>query len=226
MIRLSSRLAAVARQIPPGAAVIDVGTDHAMVPVWLIQSGRAVRVLATDIRPGPLESAASLIRRTGTGDRIRLMRTDGLTGIGPGDGDTVVLAGMGGETMISILAAAPWTKDGALLILEPQSKRAELRRWLNDNGYRILSECLAEDAGRIYPVLRVRGGTAPAYSAAELYLGQLAQIETDPLFEKYLDVLRAQTAKAAPYDPEAAELMAGFDAIKRRLDHADGTRDI
>ena len=223
MIHLSPRLAAVAGQVPKGAAVIDVGTDHAMVPVWLVQSGRAARVLASDIRPGPLRSAAALLEKTGTGDRVRLMQTDGLTGIGPEDGDTVILAGMGGETMISILAAAPWTKTGALLILEPQSKRAELRRWLTGSGYRILSERLAEDAGRIYPILTAAGGTSPAYSEAELHLGRLAQIGGDPLFLKYLEDTRARTARAAPYVGGAAALLADYDEIKRRLCYADCT---
>lgn len=226
MIHLSSRLRAVAEQVPAGASVIDVGTDHAMVPVWLVQSGRAPRVLATDIRSGPLQSAAALVEKTGTGGHIRLMQTDGLAGIGPQDGDTVVLAGMGGESMISILSAAAWTKSGTLLILEPQSKKAELRRWLAENGYRVEAEHLAEDAGRIYPILQVRGGGSPAYSAAELHLGRLDQIMDEPLFAKYLDAMRARAAKAAPFDPAAAALLEEYDAIKRRLDHADSTRDI
>ena len=100
MIQLSKRLAAVAALVRPGAAVIDVGTDHAMVPVWLVQTGRASRVLATDIRSGPLQSAAALVSRTGTGEKIRLLQTDGLAGVGPADGDTIILAGM---------AARPWS---------------------------------------------------------------------------------------------------------------------
>lgn len=226
MIHLSSRLTAVAEQVPQGAFVIDVGTDHAMVPVWLVQSGRAARVLATDIRPGPLQSAAALVEKTGTGAHIRLMRTDGLAGIGPQDGDTVILAGMGGETMLSILRAAPWTKNGTLLILEPQSKKATLRRWLVENDYRIDAERLVEDAGRVYPILRVRGGVSPGYSEAELHLGLLDQIGADPLFGRYLDALRAQAAKAAPFDPAAKALLGEYDAIKRRHCHADGAGDI
>ena len=216
----------MAALVPSGAAVIDVGTDHAMVPVWLIQSGRASRVLATDIRSRPLQSAAALVEKTGTEGRIRLMQTDGLAGIGPEDGDTVIIAGMGGETMTAILSAAPWTKNGTLLILEPQSKKAELRRWLTQNGYCVETERLAEDAGRVYPILTARGGDSPAYSQAELHLGRLAQIGRDPLFARYLDTMRAQAAKAAPYDPAAAALLEEYDAIKRRPDYADGTGDI
>ena len=217
---------AVAEQVPAGARVADVGTDHAMVPVWLVQSGRADSVLATDIRSGPLKSAAALVERTGTGGHIRLMQTDGLTGIGPADADTVIIAGMGGETMLAILSAAPWTKRDTLLILQPQSKRAALRRWLIDNGYFIEAERLAEDAGRLYPILSAAGGSAPAYTEAELHLGLLEQVEGDPLFARYLDAARASAAKAAPYDGEAAALLGEYEDIKRRLDHADGRGDI
>lgn len=220
MIHLSPRLAAVAALVPPGASVIDVGTDHAMLPVWLVQAGRAARVLATDIRPGPLQSAAALVKRTGTGEHIRLLQADGLHGAGPADGDTVVIAGMGGQTMIHILSQAPWTRDGALLILGPQSKAADLRRFLVEDGYHVLSERLAEDAGRVYPILCAAGGIAPAYTAAELHLGLLSQIGDDPLFGRYLDTLTAQCAKAAPYDPAAAELLEEYEAI-RRLRHGD-----
>ena len=208
--------------VPEGARAIDVGTDHAMIPVWLVQTGRCSHVLATDIRSGPLENAAALIKRTGTGGAIRLMQTDGLTGVGPDDGDTVILAGMGGETMIHILAAALWTREGErLLILEPQSKRSDLRRWLISHGYTIPSEQLAEDTGRIYPILTVRGGPSPVYSEAELHFGRLEQIAGDPLFGRWLDALRAQTAKAAPYDDAAAALVKEYDDIKRRLAHDD-----
>ena len=220
MVHLSPRLAAVAAQVPPGAAVIDVGTDHALLPVWLVQSDRVSRALATDVRPGPLQSAAALVEKTGTGEHIRLLLTDGLDGVGQADGDTVVLAGMGGQTMIRILSRAPWTRVGTLLILEPQSKKADLRRYLIENGYRILSERLAEDAGRIYPILCAEGGDSPAYRLAELHMGLLSQIGEDPLFGKYLDTLTAQCAKAAPYDPEAAALLGEYEAI-RRLRHGD-----
>ena len=206
-----------------GARPIDVGTDHAMIPVWLVQTGRCSHVLATDIRPGPLENARALLERTGTGGRIRLMQTDGLHGISSADGDTVILAGMGGESMISILAAAPWTREeGTLLILEPQSKKADLRRWLSENGYAIASEQLVEDAGRIYPILTARGSESRAYTEAELHLGLLEQVEGDPLFGAYLDVMTTQAAKAAPYDEAAAALLKEYNEIKRRLGHDDG----
>lgn len=225
-VHLSARLSALAQLVPQDSRIIDVGTDHGLLPVWLVQTGKICCALATDIRSGPLENAAELVERTGTADRITLKQTDGLQGIAPEQGDTVILAGMGGESMISILSAAPWTREGKLLILEPQSKKAELRRWLMESGYAIRSERLVEDAGHIYSILCVRGGNSPVYSEAELHLGLLDQIGEDPLFIKYLDVLRSRAAKAAPYNKAAAGLLKEYNAIKRRFCYAHCPGDI
>lgn len=219
-IRLSPRLQAVADCVPPGARVIDVGTDHGMIPVWLAQNGAASRISASDVRPGPLESAASLLRRTGLSERVELRLTDGLQGWGPEDGDTVILAGMGGETMVSILEAAPWVKEGVLLILEPQTKQADLRRFLQDSGYAVLSECLVRDAGRIYPVLTARAGASAGCSEAELHTGRFEQIAGDPLFGEYLASLIRRAGTAAPHDDKAQQLWNELKEMERRLSDA------
>jgi tRNA (adenine22-N1)-methyltransferase len=215
-IHLSARLSAVASYVPKNACIIDVGTDHAQLPVWLIQSGIAKHAWASDVRSGPLASAERLVAETKTADNIQLRLTDGLQGFGPQDGDTIIIAGMGGETMVSILSAAPWTKENVLLILEPQSKQAVLRAWLVDNGYAIVSEALVQDAGRIYPILQVRGGVAPDYSAAELHMGLYSQISQDGLFRTYLEQLICRTRTSAPYDPISQALLEELEAMKER----------
>jgi tRNA (adenine22-N1)-methyltransferase len=216
-IHLSARLAAVAAYVPAGARLIDVGTDHGQLPVWLVQTGRVPHAWASDVRPGPLESAARLVAETETGNKIHLRRTDGLQGFGPADGDTITIAGMGGETMVSILSAAPWTKKDTLLILEPQSKQAVLRHWLCENGYAVQTEALVQDAGRIYPILQVRGGAVPDYALAELHTGLYSQIAREPLFAPYLEQLIARARSAAPYDAQAQELLVELERMKERL---------
>ena len=207
---------AVAELVPPGARVIDVGTDHAMIPVWLAQTGRAAHIWAADLREGPLRGAQALIDETGTGDLIELRLTDGLCGFTAADGDTVIIAGMGGETMISILSAAEWTRENTLLILEPQSKQAELRRFLTENGYCIRREQLVKDAGKLYPILTVNGGRSPAYTAAELHTGRFGQIMDEPLFCEYLAALKKRAADAAPYDENAAVLLCEYQTMEER----------
>ena len=219
VIRLSSRLQAAAELVTPGARVIDVGTDHAMLPVWLVQTKRAAHVWASDLRSGPLENAARLIRDTQTAPQVELRQTDGLTGFSREDADTVIIAGMGGETMVDILSAAPWLHDGVRLILEPQSKQAILRRWLTENGFRITGERLVFDAGRIYPILTAESGMSPEYTDAEYLTGRWEQIAGDPLFGEYLDTIQKRISSAAPYDREAQALLEELNAMKTRLHH-------
>lgn len=220
-IRLSARLSAVAEYVPQDARVIDVGTDHAMLPVWLIQTGRASHVWAADIHAGPLEGAARLIRETNTGEQIRLRQTDGLSGFSREDGDTVVIAGMGGETMVSILSAAPWLHSGVLLILEPQSKQDVLRRWLISNGFSIITERLVRDAGHLYPILTAASGSEPEYTELEYYTGHRELIGGDPLLGEHLAALRKRAASAAPYDPRAKELLDSLIDLEERQKHDD-----
>ncbi len=217
MIRLSKRLAAIAAHIPQNARVIDVGTDHGHLPVWLIQSGRAAHVCASDIHPGPLCRAAALVEETDTGEYICLRVCDGLDGFTEKDGDCIVLAGMGGETMVHILSQAAWTAKGALLILQPQSKLAELRKWLWEADYTITNEELVEDGGRVYPILLVRGGGAEGCSPAEYLLGKWEQISADPLLPRMLDMQINKIRRAAVYDPQAAALLRELNEWKGRL---------
>lgn len=216
-IHLSLRLHAIANLVPEGTRVIDVGTDHAMIPVWLAQTGRSPQIWASDIRPGPLDSARKLIDQTDTGDRVQTRMTNGLSGFGPEDADTIIIAGMGGETMVNILAAAPWTNNGTLLILEPQSKQTVLRRWLLENGFSISHEQLVKDSNRIYPIFLAKAGKPEPYSEAELLTGRLELISADPLFSEYLSVLIRRTRSAAPYDKQAKILLTDLLHMKERF---------
>lgn len=217
MVRLSKRLTAVAERIPAGAAVIDVGTDHGLIPVYLAQNGLSRHIIASDINEGPLQSAETLVRETGTGECIRLFVRDGLEGFSRADADCAVIAGMGGENMAAILAAAPWTREAVTLVLQPQSKSDVLRAFLIENGYAIESEALVADAGRIYPILTARGGSASAYTLPELHLGKWEQIASHPLLAPYLDTLLRRQEKAAKYDENAAALCKALRQWKERM---------
>lgn len=167
---LSPRLRAAADWVPDGAVVCDVGTDHAYLPAALLREGRIPRAIATDLRTGPLRRAAETVRRLALQERMELRLCSGLDGVGPDEADLITLCGMGGEVIRSILEAAPWTRQGVELILQPQSHQGTLRHWLTAHGYRILRERVAREGQRWYPLLLVTGGEEPLpYSpAAEL----------------------------------------------------------
>ena len=142
--KLPPRLAAIAALVPDGARLADIGTDHALLPIRLLLDGKIQSAIAADIRPGPLSRAkenacAAMVTN------LSCVLCDGLTGISPDSVDTVVIAGMGGETICTILAAAPWLREGRRLILQPQSKAAELADWLWRSGFTIEDVPVEED---------------------------------------------------------------------------------
>ena len=126
--RLDERLAAAAQLVRPGAAVADIGCDHGKLAIFLAVSGRARRVIAADLRPGPLATAAANCRRYGCEERVELRLGDGLSVLSPGEADTLVLAGVSAGTTIDILSAAPWVKTpGMRLVCLPATKAPVLR---------------------------------------------------------------------------------------------------
>lgn len=151
---------------------------------------------------------------------------DGLANISPEETDTVIIAGMGGETIIAILESAIWTKDGAhTLLLQPMTKAAELRRWLSVNGYTFTDERLVWDKNYLYPVLRVNGGICPALTELQTLTGVL--LDGDPLYADYLtqhaekllhiaEGLRRSGREDALHRAEAAEALAQQIEEKRK----------
>ncbi len=156
MIRLSPRLAAVAALAGTGESVIDVGTDHGYLPVYLVQSGAFARVAASDINAGPLWTARCSARERGLEERIEFYLSDGLKSV-PGEFDTVVMAGMGGETVRDILRDLRWSREPRL-ILQPQSKVGELTAFLRSGGYGCGRAVLCRDAGRMYAAFEALPG--------------------------------------------------------------------
>ena len=152
---LSQRLLACCSFVSPGAHIIDIGCDHGYLGIHLLQQGIANSVIAADINEGPLMSARQNAERFGVTDKISFHLSNGFENV-PRTFDTVVCAGMGGDTIISILTAAHWLCDPKYhLILQCQSRRPALRRYLSDHGFRIVRETLAQDGHFIYPVMEV-----------------------------------------------------------------------
>ncbi len=162
MLHLDARLAAAAALVPNGARVADVGCDHGKLAVHLAQSGRAAKVIASDVRPGPLAKAQQLVQKTGCGPLVECRLADGLSCIAPGEVDTVIMAGMSGITVAQILAAAPWTAaPGITVIAVPANKPEVLRAYLAQNGFEITAETAVQVSGYPYGVLAARWTGCP-----------------------------------------------------------------
>lgn len=154
-IPLSPRLRLCCGFVCPGERVADVGADHGYLGIWLLQQGIASRVIASDIGEGPLSAAIANAKKYGCADKMTFCLSDGVQNI-PRDFDTLVCAGMGAETMISILSGGPWLQDPKYrLILQCQTKTHLLRRYLSETGWRIMEESVVRDGRFLYTAMEV-----------------------------------------------------------------------
>jgi len=157
---LPPRLAQLASWVPTGARLVDVGTDHGKLPIALLTQKRIASAIGTDIHAGPLAHAARNAQACGVS--LPLRHAPGLEAIQPEECDTITIAGMGGQTILSILIAAPWTATGAhQLLLQPMTRIYELRQGLYAHGYTIERELPCCEDRRWYLILAVRGGGQP-----------------------------------------------------------------
>ena len=208
---LQPRLQELKALIPEGACLADVGTDHGYIPALLLREGKIKGAIASDIAAAPLAHARKTAELCGVAKQMELRLSDGLAAYAPGEADCYLIAGMGGETILSILEKAPWLKrENALLILQPQTKQELLRSWIATNGYIILKERLVLDRTMLYTVLIVQPGESPPLSAEELHIG--VGLDADPLYRLHLKRLIDRTEKIL----EGLRLSAGHENDAQR----------
>lgn len=208
MLTLSPRLLACAAYVTTDGCACDVGTDHAYLPVYLVQNGQCRQVIASDISSGPLLHAKQTVERYGMGERIILCQSDGLLQVPDAGLTDVIVAGMGGETICGILGAVDWLKRGTNLVLQPMTKAAVLRHWLAAHGFETLQETAVQEEQHFYPVLQARyTGVMRTLTSLQAELGAMQPTEAS---------VRAYAAlQATRYAKQAAGMrQAGRDATE------------
>lgn len=221
---LNDRLLACAGYITPGAHVCDVGCDHAQLAVYLLENAAAKTVIASDIGEGPLQAAERTIRSHGLSGKITTILSDGLESIPPEGLTHVVIAGMGGETMIHILERCPFALDRITLVLQPMTKARELRRWLYNSGFAINAETAVRDERYLYAVMRANfTGNRIEPDTVQEFLGAMDLTDADCM--AYAERVYAQLCKArdgrrqagqpdAPYAGLAQEIFEKLEAYR------------
>lgn len=174
---LTPRLLTICSLVKHGSKVIDVGSDHAYVPIFLVKEGIAINAASTDVNEGPIQRSRENIKRQGLEDKISVIKADGLRGIALSSYDTVIIAGMGGMLIAEILSGAE-SLSGKRLILQPMTAIRELRSFLEKNGFCILNERLCKEGEKLYTVMEVQIGADLPYSDAELILGRKTREDT------------------------------------------------
>ncbi len=182
-----ARLCTAVPYLKRGGRVADIGTDHAYLPIYLVSQGIVSEALASDINQGPIDSARANIERAGLSHRISVLRTDGLHGVEAFAPDDILIFGMGGELIVTILSEAPFVKNKDIgLILQPMSRAAALRSWLCENGFEILEETISH-VDRYYQTIYARYcGRVQHYNALELQIGRRNICNRPPMLREFL----------------------------------------
>ena len=179
---IDARLLRASKFIRESAYLADIGTDHAYLPIYLALRGRISRALASDINDGPVLRAKQSVAKFGVGDKVDVVKAPGLLGADKYPITDIVIAGMGGELIASIISDAPWIKDeGYNLVLQPMTHPEILRKYLISEGFSIVDEDvvsdMADENAKVYQIINARyGGKAEELSVAELYFGRLNAI--------------------------------------------------
>ena len=190
----SKRMEALADLCQGARRVIDVGCDHAQLCALLVTEYGVEHAFASDIRPGPLENARRTIAELGLESRITPVLSDGLDAFGPGDGDTVIIAG---EEMTLILSRAPWAGDnGGQVILQPMTNIPKLRQWLAENGYHVKKERVIKEGRKVYTAMNIQKGADESGAREYAYLFGTALLQ-DPLWLLYKEKLLTKYGASA-----------------------------
>lgn len=186
-IPMSNRLLACCGFVRKGDRVADIGCDHGYLGIYLLTNCIASSTIESDVAAQPLESARRNARKFHVDSAMTFCLSDGAKDI-PRDFDVLVCAGMGADTIMSILHHAPWLRDPRYrLILQCQSKRPELRQWLYDAGYRISRETLAKDGKFVYSVMEVVYDPGHGLEPAQTYISPALLEDAHPLLPEYYE---------------------------------------
>ena len=215
-LKLGLRLEAVASFVNMAGSAADVGTDHGYIPVWLLQNGLQGKVIASDLNALPLEKARQTARLYGLENRISFRLCGGLAGIEAAEADTVVIAGMGGETIRMILEESGWDFSGKRLVLQPMTKRHELVEWLYAAGFHLCGEKFVEENGNIYRILCAEWGTRPLPRPAHVWAGFTY---TAYGVKQRAKLLRALEGLKQAAEPDFARI-AEYEEVLEDLQHA------
>lgn len=190
-MELSKRMQAVADLVTVGNKVVDIGTDHAYIPIYLIEKDISPSVIAMDINEGPLRIAENHIKEKHLGNKIQLRLSNGFEKIMPFEAETAIIAGMGGALVIRILGAYPAvSKSIQEIILQPQSEIAKVREYLLNSGFSIVDEDMVVEEGKYYPMMKVCVSEEKCFSMwndAELEFGKVLLEKKHPVLYQFLN---------------------------------------
>jgi tRNA (adenine22-N1)-methyltransferase len=205
MNNLSKRLSVASSLVRKNSRLADIGCDHGYVPAFLMKNGQISFCIASDINIGPLNSCKKLVESLQL-KNIDCRLSNGLDSIKPDEIDDILIAGMGGELITSILSKYDWVKDKHL-ILNPMTHAEIVRKWLYDNGYVINNDLLVRDGGHIYNVFDATyNGEILQKSQADYFLGEIKDFSEKDYFVHLLNYLKNKQKGGSDYSSVIARI--------------------
>lgn len=225
-MEISKRLKIIANAVPTGTnTVVDIGTDHGYIPIYLIKNNMANKCIACDINPMPLSNAEKNIKRYNMSNQIETRLSNGLSQIEAGEADAIIIAGMGGMLIINILKEnLEVVKASGLLILQAQLDIIEVRKYIHSINFSIIDEQMICDEGKYYTVILAKPGQENPYYEIEYMFGKKLIEKKDLVFKEFvkkklndLEGLKSNISKTKTVNSKKR-----LDEIKKELkDHQE-----
>ncbi len=213
--RNQERLKCIASNVKSGGIVADIGCDHAFTSIYLVEEKFARGAIAIDINKEPLKRAWQHIQESGMEEYISVRLSNGARGLKKGEADTILISGMGGALIASILEESiNIIKDAKELVLSPQSEIYIVRHFLHDNGFKIVSEEMVKEQGKFYVVIRAVPGSQHYKDESGYIYGEYLIENKNKILEEFL--LKEQKRTGSILDSLASA--SGSAAVKERKD--------
>jgi len=182
---LTERLLNVAQAVPKCSLLADIGTDHAYIPIYLVQKGIAERAVASDVVKGPAMRAERNIAEYGLSHKIKVQIADGLNCVY--GADVIIIAGMGGKLICDILKQGMLAaKAAGTIVLQPMTAVYEVRKFLHSNGFVITKDTIAKEDDKLYNIITARKGHESYSQDIYYHIGKLTIDHNDPLLPEYI----------------------------------------
>lgn len=228
---LSQRLLMNAAMVPIGSKVADIGCDHGFISIYLCEQKIADKVIAMDVNRGPLEQAKKHIEEAGFSTVIECRLSDGIEKLLPGEADTLLIGGMGGDLTVSILSARPeLLHQMRHLILQPQSELEKVRHFLHNNRFCIEEERMVWEDGKFYTCIHAVPGEQHFENEIEYIYGYDLIKKKDNILRKHLQnehtiyetigrqLDSSESEKAGNRRKEVAHRLSGLKELLRLMD--------